>query len=95
MPSYSLDYISPNLRESTIFTPAMLLVLVPLALIGIASIDGWFPRSVLVAPVVVTMLGVGAYFATYQHPRFYYAMLPCVFVLQGAGARLIVRRLLR
>lgn len=95
VPSYSLDYLSPNLRASTIFTPAMLLVLVPLALVGIAAVDGWFPRSVLVAPIVVTVLGVVAYFATYQHPRFYYAVLPCVFVLQAAGARLIVRRLLR
>jgi hypothetical protein len=93
--AYSLDYVSTNLRDSTIFTPAMLLVLVPLALFGIVGVDGWFPRGVLVAPVVVTVLGVVAYFATYQHPRFYYAILPCVFVLQAAGARLIARGLLR
>jgi hypothetical protein len=93
--SYSLDYLSTNVRQSTVFTPAMLFVLLPLALIGLAGVDGWFPRAVLTAPVVATVVGVVAYFATYQHPRFYYAILPCVFVLQAAGARVVFRCLRR
>jgi hypothetical protein len=93
--SYSLDYIATNLRHSTIFTPAMLLVLLPLAAVGVVTLDGWFARAVLVAPIVVTVLAVVGYFATYQHPRFYYGILPCLFVLQAAGIRAGSERLRR
>lgn len=88
--SYSVDYIWPNLRSSSIFTPAMLLLLLPLAAVGVVAVGGWYARCLLAGPILVTALGVGGYFATYQHPRFYFAILPCVFVLQAAGAGLIV-----
>ena len=87
--AYSLDYIGFNLRESTIFTPLMLFVLVLPAVVGVAGIDGWFARSVLVAPVFVTALAYSAYFVTNQHPRFFYVALPFVFVLVCSGARIL------
>jgi len=89
VPAYSLDYIGPNLRTSTIFTPLMLAILVVPALVGIAGIDGWYARSVLGVPIVVTALAYTAYYVTNQHPRFFYVALPFAFVLVAAGARLL------
>jgi hypothetical protein len=89
VPAYSLDYIGPNLRTSTIFTPLLLAVLLVPALVGIVGIDGWYARSVLVTPIVVTALAYTAYYVTNQHPRFFYVALPFAFVLAAAGVRLL------
>jgi hypothetical protein len=92
VPAYSLDYVGVNWRSSTIFTPLMLLLLVLPSLLGIIGIEGWYARSALAAPVVVTALAYSAYFVTNQHPRFLYVALPFVFVLWAAGARLVALR---
>jgi hypothetical protein len=89
VPAYSLDYVMTNWRSSTIFTPLLLLVLLVPAVIGSVAIRGWYPRSMLIAPVIVTVLAYSAYFVTYQHPRFLYGALPPLFVLQAAGLRAI------
>ena len=86
---YRWEYISHNLRASTIFTGAMLIVLVPPAIVGLFGVRDWYARAMLVAPIVVTFICFGAYYVTDQHPRFYYVILPAVFVLQAAGAVLI------
>jgi hypothetical protein len=86
---YQLRFVSMNARTSTIFTGLMLLVLVPLALVGLAQIRGWFFKSMLVVPIVVTMASYCAYYYTAEHPRFYFVVLPLVFVLQAAGAEWI------
>lgn len=93
VPAYSLAYVSANWRSSTVFTPLMLLVLVLPALVGVMGVDGWYARSALIAPIIVTVLAYSAYFVTNQHPRFLYGALPPLFVLQAAGARLIVGRI--
>jgi hypothetical protein len=64
-------------------------VLVPLAAVGILSLIGWFQRAILVAPIIVTIVLYASYYVTNQHPRFYYVILPSVFVLFAAGAVLI------
>ena len=87
IPAYSLDYIEPNWRTSTIFTPLLVALLVVPALVGVAAVQGWYPRSVLIAPIVVTVAAYSAYYVTYQHPRFLYVALPPLFVLQAAGIR--------
>jgi hypothetical protein len=87
IPAYSLDYIEPNWRTSTIFTPLLVALLVVPALVGIAAVQGWYPRSVVIAPIVVTVAAYSAYYVTYQHPRFLYVALPPLFVLQAAGIR--------
>lgn len=93
VPAYSLDYVGANWRSSTIFTPLMLLLLCLPALAGVLGIDGWYARSVLVAPVAVTVLAYSAYYVTNQHPRFLYVALPPLFVLWAAGARSIAGRI--
>lgn len=86
---YRWEFVSTNARTSTIFNGTMLLVLVPLALVGVVFLRGWFRRAMLVGPIVVSIASFGAYYVTNQHPRFYYVVLPSVFVLQAAGGTLI------
>jgi hypothetical protein len=90
---YRWSYIAANARTSTVFTPLMLLVLVPLACVGLVAVRGWFPRLMLVGPVLATVACFGAYYVTNQHPRFYFVVLPSVFVLQAAGAVLFWQRI--
>jgi hypothetical protein len=82
---YQFRFVSINARTSTIFTGLMLIVLLPLAIAGIALVLGWFERVILTAPIVVTILSYSAYYVTNQHPRFFYVILPPLFVLQAAG----------
>ena len=86
---YQWRFVSVNARTSTIFTGAMLLVLVPLAVVGILALIGWFQRATLIAPIIVTIVLYSSYYVTNQHPRFYYVILPSVLVLLAAGAVLI------
>jgi hypothetical protein len=86
---YQWRFVSVNARTSAIFTGTMLLILVPLAVIGVFTLAGWFQQAMLTAPIVVTIACYAGYYATNQHPRFYYVILPYVFVLQAAGAVLI------
>ena len=91
---YQWHFVSANATTSTIFTPAMLVVLIPLAVLGLLAVRGWYPRAVLVAPIPVTIVCYAAYYVTNQHPRFYYVVLPPLFVLQAAGIWLVWRFLI-
>ena len=82
---YRWSYVGDNFRTSPIFTRPMLLVLVPLALVGIAGVLGWFSRWLLLVPILATFVSFGGYYVTGHHPRFYFVILPLVFVLQAAG----------
>jgi hypothetical protein len=86
---YQLRFISPNATESTIFTTWMLLLLLPLAVLGCAKMTNWYRRALLIVPVVVTIGCYASYYVTNQHPRFYYVILPTIFVLQAGGVVLM------
>jgi hypothetical protein len=83
---YQWRFVHQSLTGSTIFTPWMLLVLLPLAAIGVCSLRGWFGRALLGAPIGVTVAAYATYYWTAQHPRFFYVLMPAVFTLQAAGA---------
>jgi hypothetical protein len=86
---YQLRFISTNATTSTIFTTWMLLLLLPLAVLGVMAVTGWYRRAMLIVPIFATIACYAAYYVTNQHPRFYYVILPAVFVLQAAGGSLI------
>jgi hypothetical protein len=86
---YQWRFVSANASTSTIFTTTMLLVLVPLAVVGLYSLAGWIQRFFFVGPIIVTIVSYCAYYVTNQHPRFYYVILPLIFVLQASGVVLI------
>jgi len=88
---YQWRFVHENLISSTIFTPWMLVVLLPLAVIGAASIRDRFGRALLVLPIAVTVAAYATYYWTVQHPRFFYVVMPAVFILQAAGAVRVAR----
>jgi hypothetical protein len=92
---YRWSYVLDNVRDSSVFTGPMLLLLLPLAALGVVVVRGWFARTLLVWTVVATVLSFAGYYVTDQHPRFYFVALPELFLLQSAGVVLIVERLRR
>ena len=82
---YQWRFVYHNLTGTTIFTPLMLLILLPLAALGLASLPTRFGRALLALPIVVTVIAYAAYFDTELHPRFFYVAMPATFILQAAG----------
>jgi hypothetical protein len=73
-----------------LFTPALLLLLVPLAVAGTGSIPTRRSRMTLLVPIVLTVVLYSVYQYTALHPRFFYVVLPLVLVLDACGAVAIV-----
>jgi hypothetical protein len=88
---YQWRFLHENLTGSTIFTPWMLLVLLPLATLGVVSLRDWFGRALLVMPIGVTAAAYATYYWTAQHPRFFYVVMPALFILQAAGLIRVLR----
>jgi len=86
LPLWSNDYLVSTFTDSSVYRPLLLAVLLPLIVVGVASV-----RS---RPVAVMLLGgalanaaVYAFFrATWEHPRYLHAGLPALLVLWAAGA---------
>jgi len=92
---FSLEFVWRSWRDSLIFSPRMLLVLLPLAVLGAVAVGRWYARWLLVLPIVVTAVLYSAYYVTAQHPRFLYVALPPLLALEAAGAVRIVDLLRR
>lgn len=82
---YQWRFLHENLTGSSVFTVWMLLLLLPLAVLGFLALRGRFARALLAAPIAVTVAAYATYYWTAQHPRFFYVVLPEVFVLMAAG----------
>src|SRR5918995_1200670 len=86
LPLWSNDYLITTFTEASVWRPLLLALLLPLVLLGVASV-----RS---RPVALMLLGgalanaaVYAFFrATFEHPRYLHAGLPALLVLWAAGA---------
>lgn len=89
---FSLEYLWPSWRDSLVFSPRMLLVLLPLGVLGLVALRGAFERALVGVAIVVTAAFYSLYYVTAQHPRFLYAVLPLVLVLEAAGAVWMVER---
>jgi hypothetical protein len=90
--AFSLRYVVRSWSDSVLFGPRMLLVLVPLALVGAVALRAWWPRLVLAAFVLGNVVVYSVYVVTPQHPRFFFASLPAVFVLWSLGVVTLVGR---
>jgi hypothetical protein len=90
---WSLGYAAPNWENSLLFTPTLLAILAPLAIVGAFAIRDRWALAVLVAPVAVTVLVYTVYYVTALHPRFLFVALPSVFVFEASGAAAVVRAL--
>jgi hypothetical protein len=89
---FSIENVVPGWRDSLVFHPHTLAIIVPLAVIG-----AWALRRrpwalvLLVAWVLVNAVFYSLYRNLPQHPRFLYGSLPALWILTAAGAGLVVR----
>ncbi len=89
---WGVGYADEAWFHSTLFTPLVLLLLVPVAVVGLAALDGWYARVLIGGTVVVTAVLYSFYDVTSIHPRFLYVALPCIFVLDAAGVAWLASR---
>lgn len=89
---FSLGYAGRSWTESLLFSPRTLLVLLPLALIGVFAVRRREALTLLLAATLVNPAFYSFYAHTPLHPRFLFASLPPFFVLWAAGAEAVVRR---
>ena len=69
-------------------------LLLPLAILGALALRPW--TSALLVAVIATNVAVYTFYEhTHLHPRFLYVTLPALFVLQAAGAGLVIRKVSR
>ena len=79
--------------DSLLFTPAMLLLLVPLGTLGAFRLWPGWPCRLLALWAVLNPLFYSFYFVTPLHPRVLFASLPAVFVLWVVGAATVASTL--
>ena len=94
VPGFSLGQAGRSWADSLIFDPRALLVLLPLAVLGAFALRPWV-AALLVAGPATNAVFYTFYEHTHLHPRFLYAALPALFVLQAAGAALLLGRVVR
>lgn len=84
---FSAANIVPAWRDSLLFQPHTLVVIVPLAAIGCWALRhrGW-PLALVAAWLAVNPLFYSFFRNLPQHPRFLYASLPALWLLTAAGA---------
>jgi hypothetical protein len=84
---FSWSHVLPSWRDSTVFDPWMLAILLPLAILGLYALRRQpFEAWVLGAVVAATAVFYSPYSFTALHPRFLFVALPSLFVLEAAGA---------
>ncbi len=88
---FDAAHIVTSWTHSSIFTPHTLVIVVPLAVIGIAGLLRPWPLSLVLAFLLINPIFYSFYANTAQHPRFLYASLPELFILWAAGIGVILR----
>ncbi len=87
-------HIVANWTHSSIFTPHVLAIVLPLAVIGVFGLLRPWQLALVVAFFLINPIFYSFYANTAEHPRFLYASLPELFVLWAAGIAVIVRAVL-
>lgn len=94
VPGFSLAQAGRSWGDSLLFDPRVLLILLPLALLGVLALRPW-AAALLVVAVATNAAFYTFYEHTHLHPRFLYAALPALFVLEAAGVWLVIRKVWR
>ena len=94
VPGFSLDQAGRSWADSLLFDPLALVILLPLAVLGVLALRPW-QSALLVAGVATNAVFYTFYEHTHLHPRFLYVTLPPLFVLEAAGAWLVIRKVWR
>ena len=77
--------------DSTLFHPRTLAIMLPLAIAGVVALRGSRAAAILALPIVTNAAFYSFYRVTPFHPRFLFAALPALFVLQAAGVFALMR----
>ena len=87
---FSVDYVFRSWTDSLVFHPRTLLVLLPLLVLGLFTLRSRWTLALFTGWILTTAAFYSLYDVTRFHPRFLYAVLPVVFVLEAAGARVLL-----
>ena len=91
VPGFSLAQADRSWTESLLFDPRTVLILAPLALLGLLAVSRW--NAAVLAAVIATNVALYTFYEhTHLHPRFLYVTLPALFALEAAGAWLVIRK---
>ena len=91
VPGFSVAQAGRSWADSLLFEPRVVLILLPLALLGLVALRSW--NAVLLGAAVATNAVFYSFYEhTQQHPRFLYASLPALLVLEAAGGWLVFRK---
>ena len=90
-PGFSLAQADRSWVDSLLFDPRTVLILLPLALLGLVAIARW-SAALLGAVIAANVVLYTFYEHTHLHPRFLYVALPALFTLEAAGAWLVIRK---
>jgi len=90
---FSVQNVVPGWRDSLLFHPHTLAVILPLAALGAWALrrHGW-PLAFLAAWLVVNPVFYSFFRNLPQHPRFLYGSLPALWILSAAGAAWLAGR---
>lgn len=91
---FGLEYVAGAWTDSTLFTPALLALLVLPGIVGYSTLSSRFAQAVLGVPILVTVVLYSLYDVTPLHPRFFYVVLPFVLALDAAALVWIGAKLL-
>ena len=90
-PGFSLAQADRSWVDSSLFDPRTVLILLPLALLGLVVMARW--NAALLGAVIASNVVLYTFYEhTHLHPRFLYVALPALFALEAAGAWLVIRK---
>ena len=84
-------HVVSSWTHSSIFFPRTLLIVVPLAVVGVAALRRPWALALVVAFLLINPIFYSFYANTSLHPRFLYASLPELFVLWAAGIAVLAQ----
>jgi hypothetical protein len=93
--TFAFSYAPDAFADSLVFGPSTLAVLLPLAVVGLVSLPRRRDAALLTAFVLSTPALYAWFWATPQHPRYFYASLPALLILCSAGVSAVTRRVAR
>jgi hypothetical protein len=89
--SFDITHVVGAWTHSSIFFPRTLLIVTPLAVLGVLALRRTWNLAFVLAFLLINPLFYSFYANTAQHPRFLYASLPFLFVLWAAGLETLRR----
>lgn len=90
---FSPDYVVSSWADSLLFSPKVVLILVPLAILGAFALRSRRTACLLAASALVNPVLYSFFWATDEHPRYLFASLPAALVLWATGVLLVGWRL--